>query len=182
MSIRNELLEEILSATGASSFDGVDSNILVTNSNTTTTAVTSDPDTFVISNITTDLSAPIAGYDSDFISGAIGQGVIEHNDTVTHDYQIEFSGTIIADGAGFFGSYIGVRVSSDLGQAFTGGTKFYPTGTSFGGGTPQLGFSIVIFGAIAAAEKLQLQLSSTVAGNLTVTDLIAVAVRIKPAS
>ena len=99
-------------------FDGVDSNILVTNSNVTVTPVTSNPSVFVISNITTDLAAPVAGYDSDFISGAAGQGVIEHNDTVTHDYKIEFSGTIVANSPGFFGSYIGVRLSSDLGQSF----------------------------------------------------------------
>ena len=182
MSIRNELLEQILSATGPLSFDGVESNILVTNNNNAVTTVTANPGAFVTSNLTNNLSTPVAGYDSDFISGATGQGVIEHDDTVTNDYKIEFSGTIISDSAGFFGSYIGVRVSSSLGQVFTGGVKFYPTGTSFGGGTPRLGFSVTIFGAIAQSENLSLELSSTTAGDLTVTDLIVFAVRIKPSS
>lgn len=163
-------------------FDGVESNILVTNNNTTTTTVTADPASFVIANIATDLAAPVAGYDSDFISGATGQAVIEHNDTVTHDYKVEFSGTIIANDPAFLNTYVGIRVISDLGQEFTGGVKFFPAGVSFGGSSPALGFSVTTFGAIAANEKLQLEVSSNTAGDLTLTDLIVFAVRIKPAS
>lgn len=166
---------------GVGEFTGAPSNILVTNSNTATTAVTADPDTFATAVLTTGLAAPLAGYDNDFVSGATGFATIEHNDTLTHDYRIDFSGTVVADDPAFLNTYIGVKISSDQGQEFTGGIKFYPVGVSFGGSSPAIGFQTVVFGAIAPNEKLSLQLSSNTAGNLILTDLIMFAVRITPA-
>lgn len=162
-------------------FNGAPSNILVTNNDTAVTPVTSNPDSFVTAALTTDLIAPVPGYDVDFISGASGLATIEHNDTVTHDYRIDFSGTVVADDPAFLDTYIGIKVSSDQGQEFTGGIKFYPVGVSFGGNSPAIGFSTVVFGAIGPNEKLSLQLSSNTAGNLILTDLIMFAVRITPA-
>lgn len=54
---------------------------------TATTSVTSDPDAFVTAALTADLSAPVTGYDNDFISGAVGLATVEHNDTAAHDEQ-----------------------------------------------------------------------------------------------
>lgn len=182
MSIRNELLEQILTAIqGGSEFAGAPSNILVSNNDAATTPVSSNPDSFVTAALTTDLAAPISGYDNDFISGATGFATVEHNDAVTHDYRLDFSGTIVADDPAFLDTYIGVKISSDSGQEFTGGIKFYPVGVSFGGSSPAIGFSTVVFGAIGPNEKLSLQLSSNTAGDLILTDLIMFAVKITPA-
>lgn len=169
------------SAIPSSGFSGAPSNILVSNNDTEVTTVTADPESFVTAALTTDLSAPVVGYDNDFISGASGLATIEHNDTETRDYRIDFSGTVIANDPAFLNTYIGIKISSDSGQEFTGGVKFYPVGVSFGGSSPAIGFSTVVFGAIAAGEKLSLQLSSNTAGDLVLTDLIVFAVRITPA-
>lgn len=169
---------------GGGEFAGAPSNILVTNNDTSVTSVTtvtSDPDAFVTASITTDLAAPVPGYDNDFISGAVGFATVEHDDTVTHDYRIDFSGTVVADDPAFLDTYIGVKVASDSGQEFTGGIKFYPVGVSFGGSSPAIGFSTVVFGAIVPGEKISIQLSSNTAGDLILTDLIVFAVRITPA-
>lgn len=166
---------------GGGEFTGAPSNILVTNNDTATTTVTSNPDSFVTASITTDLAPPVAGYDNDFISGAAGLATVEHNDTVAHDYRMDFSGAIVADDPSFLDTYIGVKIASDSGQEFTGGIKFYPVGVSFGGSSPAIGFSTVVFGNIGANEKISLQLSSNTAGDLILTDLIMFAVRITPA-
>ena len=170
-----------LTINGNEEFFGAPSSILVTNNDTEVTAVTADPDAFVTANITIDLAPPISGYDNDFISGATGFATIEHNDTETHDYRIDFSGTVVADDPAFLDTYIGVKISSDQGQEFTGGIKFYPVGVSFGGSSPAIGFQTVVFGAIGPNEKLSIQLSSNTAGDLVLTDLIVFAVRITPA-
>lgn len=166
---------------GSGVFSGAPSNILVTNNDLAVTVVTSNSDSFITASLTTDLAAPVSGYDSDFISGAAGLATIEHNDTATHDYRIDFSGTIVAGDPAFLDTYIGVKVASDSGQEFTGGIKFYPVGVSFGGSSPAIGFSTVVYGAIGANEKISLQLSSNTAGNLILTDLIIFAVKIVPA-
>lgn len=166
---------------GGGEFTGAPSNILVTNNDTATTTVTADPDAFVTAALTTPLAAPVPGYDSDYISGSLNSAVIEHNDAEAHDYRIDFSGTVVADDPAFLNTYIGVKVASDSGQEFTGGIKFYPVGVSFGGSSPAIGFSTVVFGNIGAGEQLSLQLSSNTAGDLVLTDLIMFAVRITPA-
>lgn len=166
---------------GGGEFVGAPSNILVTNNDLAVTTVTADPDTYVTANITTDLAAPVAGYDNDFVSGAVGMATVEHADSVAHDYRIDFSGTVVADDPAFLNTYIGIKIASDLGQEFTGGIKFYPVGVSFGGSSPAIGFSTVVFGNIAANEKISVQLSSNTAGDLILTDLIMFAVKITPA-
>ncbi|CAH9013563.1 conserved hypothetical protein [Vibrio phage 455E52-1] len=165
---------------GGGEFTGAPSSILVTNNDLAVTTVTSDPDTYVTAALTTDLAPPIAGYDSDFISGAVGLATVEHNDTVTHDYRMDFSGTVVADDPAFLDTFIGIKIASDSGQEFTGGIKFYPVGVSFGGSSPAIGFSTVVFGAIGPNEKISLQVSSNTAGNLILTDLIMFAVKITP--
>ncbi|AUR90076.1 hypothetical protein NVP1137O_22 [Vibrio phage 1.137.O._10N.261.46.B5] len=167
---------------GGGEFSGAPSSILVTNNDLAATAVTSDPDAFVTAALTADLVAPVTGYDNDFISGATGLATIEHADTTPHDYRIDFSGTIVADDPSFLDTFIGIKIASDSGQEFTGGIKFYPVGVSFGGSSPAIGFSTVVFGNIGAGEKLSLQLSSNTAGDLILTDLIVFAVRITPAA
>lgn len=168
-------------AGGGGGFTGAPSNILVSNNDTAATTVTADPNAFVTAALTVDLAAPVPGYDNDFISGAVGLATVEHNDTVTHDYRMDFSGTIVADDPAFLNTYIGVKIASDSGQEFTGGIKFYPVGVSFGGSSPAIGFSTVVFGAIGPNEKISLQLSSNTAGDLILTDLIMFAVKIAPA-
>lgn len=182
MSIRNKLLEEILAATGGGGeFAGAPSNILVTNNDTTVTAVTADPNLFETAEITTPLATPVAGYDADFISGSNQFAVIKHNSIETQSYRIDFSGTIIADNPSLLDTYIGIKVASSLGQEFTGGIKFYPVGVSLGGSSPVIEFSTVVFGSIAPGEELAVELSSNTAGNFILTDLIMFAVRITPA-
>lgn len=183
MSIRNELLEKILNATegGGGEFTGAPSNILVSNNDTSPTIVTSNPDAFVTAVLTTPVAAPVAGYDNDFKSDGTSTAAIEHDLGDTHDYRIDFSGAVVAGDPAFLGTYIGIKIASDSGQEFTGGIKFYPVGVSFGGVSPAIGFSTVVFGAIGPGEKISVQLSSNTAGNLTLTDLIVFAVRIKPA-
>lgn len=166
---------------GESAFGGAPSNILVSNNDLAATTVTADPDSFVTALLTTPASPPVAGYDNDFISASANSAIVEHNDTETHDYRMDFSGTVVAGDPAFLDTYIGVKVASDSGQEFTGGIKFYPVGVSFGGSSPAIGFSTVVFGKIEAGEKISLQLSSNTAGDLTLTDLIMFAVRITPA-
>ena len=166
---------------GSTPFAGAPSNILVTNNDLAVTAVTSDPNAFVTAALTTDLAAPVAGYDNDFISGVAGLATIEHADATPHDYRIDFSGTVVADDPAFLDTFIGIKIASDSGQEFTGGIKFYPVGVSFGGSSPAIGFSTVVFGNIGANEKISLQISSNTAGDLILTDLIMFAVKIAPA-
>jgi hypothetical protein len=176
-------IDGFCSSDGGSSggFSGAPSNILVTNNDLALTAVTSNPEAYVTAALTTDLAPPIAGYDNDFISGATGLATIGHADATPRDYRIDFSGTVVADDPAFLDTFIGIKISSDSGQEFTGGIKFYPVGVSFGGSSPAIGFSTVVFGNIGANENLSLQLSSNTAGNLILTDLIVFAVRITPA-
>lgn len=162
-------------------FDGAPSNILVTNNNTVTTTVTVDPDVFTTAAITPSLTAPVSGYDADFIAGSSTLAEIQHTGSADYDYRIDFSGTVIADNPAFLNTYIGIKIASSEGQDFTGGIKFYPVGVSFGGSSPAIGFSTVVYGKIAPSEKLIVQLSSNTAGDLTLTDLIVFAVRITPA-
>lgn len=164
-----------------SPFTGAPSNILVSNDDVAATTVTADPDAFITAALTTPMAPPVAGYDSDFASASATSAIVQHVDTESHDYRIDFSGTIVADDPSFLDTYIGVKISSSSGQDFTGGVKFYPVGVSFGGASPAIGFSSVVFGAIGAGEKISLQLSSNTAGDLILTDLIMFAVRITPA-
>ena len=166
---------------GGGPFVGAPSNILVTNNDLATTAVTSNPDAFVTANLTTQLVAPVTGYDADFKSAGANIAEVEHVGTVQQSYRVDFSGTITATDPAFLDTYIGLKVASDSGQEFTGGIKFYPVGVSFGGASPAIGFSTVVFGSIAPGEKLSVQMSSNTAGNLILTDLIMFAVKITPA-
>lgn len=166
---------------GGGEFTGAPSNILVTNNDTAPTTVTSDPDLFETALISTPLTAPAPGYDSDFISGSNSFAVVKHNSAETQSYRIDFSGTITANDPAFLDTYIGIKVASDSGQEFTGGIKFYPVGVSFGGSSPAIGFSTVVFGSIAPNEEIGIELSSNTAGDLILTDLIMFAVRITPA-
>lgn len=162
-------------------FTGAPSNILVSNNDLAPTAVTSDPDAFVTAALTTPVMPPIAGYDNDFNSDGTNTATIKHDLGDEHDYRIDFNGTVVAGDPAFLDTYIGIKIASDSGQEFTGGIKFYPVGVSFGGVSPAIGFSIVVFGAIGPGEKVSVQLSSNTAGNLTLTELIVFAVRITPA-
>lgn len=173
-------VSDFFSEAGDTEFTGAPSNILVTNNDLAVTTVTSNPDAYVTAVLTTDLAPPITGYDNDFISGAVGLATIEHADVTPHDYRIDFSGTVVADDPAFLDTFIGIKIASDSGQEFTGGIKFYPVGVSFGGSSPAIGFSTVVFGAISPNEKISLQLSSNTAGDLILTDLIIFAVRITP--
>lgn len=174
-------VNELIDAGAGSEFAGAPSTILVTNNDATVTPVTADPNQFETAEITTPLAAPVTGYDTDFISGSNQFAVAKHNSTETRSYRVDFSGTIVADDPAFLDTYIGIKVASSLGQEFTGGIKFYPVGVSFGGSSPAIGFSTVVFGSIAPGEDLGIELSSNTAGNLTLTDLIMFAVRISPA-
>ena len=166
---------------GNGEFEGAPSNILVTNNDVAVTSVSSDPEVFVTAELTTALAAPVSGYDNGFISGSPNLAEVIHNDSIAHDYRMDFSGTIVADDPAFLDTYIGIKIASSSGQEFTGGIKFYPVGVSFGGSSPAIGFSTVVFGNIGANEKIILQLSSNTAGNLILTDMIMFAVRITPA-
>lgn len=166
---------------GGGEFTGAPSNILVTNNDLTPTTVTANPDSYVTAALTTPLAEPVAGYAENFVSGSVDSAVVEHTGASAEDYRIDFSGTIVANDPAFLDTFIGVKVTSDAGQEFTGGIKFYPVGVSFGGSSPAIGFSTVVYGKIAAGEKLSVQLSSNTAGDLTLTDLIMFAVKIAPA-
>ena len=166
---------------GGGEFTGAPSNVLVTNNGNTATPVTGVPNQFERAKITTPLAAPVAGYDADFISGSNRFAVAKHNSTETRSYRVDFSGTITATDPAFLDTYIGLKIASDSGQEFTGGIKFYPVGVSFGGASPAIGFSTVVFGSIAPGEKLSVQISSNTTGDLILTDLIMFAVRITPA-
>ena len=174
-------VSDFFSDAGDVEFAGAPSTILVTNNGTTATPVTSDPNQFEAAEITSPLTAPVTGYDADFISGSNQFAVAKHNSTETRSYRVDFSGTIIANDPSFLDTYIGIKVASSLGQEFTGGIKFYPVGVSFGGSSPAIGFSTVVFGSIAPGEELGIELSSNTAGDLILTDLIMFAVRISPA-
>lgn len=174
-------VSDFFSEAGDADFTGAPSTILVTNNNATATPVTADPNLFETAEIASPLAAPVAGYDADFTSGSNRFAVAKHSSAETRSYRVDFSGTIIADDPAFLDTYIGIKVASSLGQEFTGGIKFYPVGVSFGGSSPAIGFSAVVFGSIAPGEDLGIELSSNTAGNLILTDLIMFAVRISPA-
>jgi len=183
MSIRNELLEQILAATGGDEeFQGAPSNIMTENGNTGETTVDGNPDNFVPAVATVGLQPPTPEYASDFKPLNVNILDVIHDATVDKDYRIDFSGTITANDPGFLGTYVGIRVDTTLGQTFTGGTKSYPVGVSFGGGgSPGIGFSITVYGKFAPDEIVQLKVSSNTAGTLTLSDVIFFAVRITPA-
>lgn len=166
---------------GGGEFTGAPSNILVTNNDTATTTVTDDPDNFLTANLTSQMAAPAPGYDADFASAGTNTAEVEHVGVSQQSYRVDFSGTITATNPAFLDTYIGLKVASDSGQEFTGGIKFYPVGVSFGGVSPAIGFSTVVFGSIAPGEKLSVQISSNTAGDLILTDLIMFAVKITPA-
>tara|TARA_B100001063_G_C16779142_1_gene569376 strand:- start:8254 stop:8808 length:555 start_codon:yes stop_codon:yes gene_type:complete len=166
---------------GPSEFSGAPSNILVTNNDTATTSVTAIPDNFVTANLTSQMVAPAPGYDVDFSSAGTNTAEVEHVGVDQQSYRIDFSGTITATNPAFLDTYIGLKIASDSGQEFTGGIKFYPVGVSFGGVSPAIGFSTVVFGSIAPGEKVSVQVSSNTAGDLILTDLIMFAVKITPA-
>ena len=166
---------------GVDDFDGAPSNVLVSNANTLPTVVTTDPLAFVTASLTNPLTAPVTGYASDFDASASDAVELICKSTTQESYRIDFSGTVLATDPAFLNTYIGVKITTDLGQVFTGGVKFYPVGVSFGGVSPAIGFAITVYGSIAPSEIIRLELSSNTAGGLIAADVIFFAVKIKPA-
>lgn len=155
--------------------------VLSSNANTTTNAVVADIDAFGAPTIDSELQAPETEYaNGDFLSNSINTPSIIHDSGQARDYKIEFSGTIIASGLGLIGSFVGVRVVSNLGQTFTGGTRFFELGVS-GGESALCGFYFPIYGRIADGEVLNFELSSNSAGDLILSDIIIFSQRIRPA-
>ena len=183
MSIRNELLEQILLATGGAEFKGAPSNVMTENDNTGETTVDGNPGNFVPAAATAGLAPPVPGYAVNFKPLNVNILDAIHDSTVDEDYRVDFSGTITANDPAFLGTYIGIMVDTSLGQTFTGGTKFYPVGVSFGAGaSPAIGFSITVYGKFAPDEIIQLKVSSNTSGTLTLSDVIFFAVKITPAA
>lgn len=165
---------------GGGEFTGAPSNVLVSNSNLLPTTVIADPLDFVAANLTNPIVAPVAGYDADFEASTSSTVELSCKGSVDEDYRIDFSGTVLATDPAFLNTYIGVRVTTNLGQTFTGGAKFYPVGVSFEGSSPAIGFSITVYGKIAPGEIVKLELSSNTAGGLIAADVIFFAVKIRP--
>lgn len=166
---------------GGGAFDGAPSNVLVTNGNTLPTIVTTDPLAFVTAVLTNPIAAPVVGYASDFSANVNDAVELICNSATQESYRMDFSGTVLATDPAFLNTYIGVKVTTNLGQVFTGGAKFYPVGVSFAGASPAIGFSITVYGSIAPNEIVRLELSSNTAGGLIAADVIFFAVKIKPA-
>lgn len=163
-------------------FDGAPSNVLVSNGNTLPTVVTGDPLSFVTASLTNSLTEPTTGYASDFDASVSDAVELICNNSELASYRMDFGGTVLATDPSFLGTYIGVNVTTNLGQVFTGGAKFYPVGVSFGGTSPAIGFSVTVYGSIAPNEIVSLELSSNTAGGIIAADVIFFAVKIKPSS
>ena len=166
---------------GGDGFDGAPSNVLVTNDNLVPTTVIADPLSFIVANLTNAITAPVSGYASDFEASTANTVELVCKGAALQDYRIDFSGTVLATDPAFLNTYIGVRVTTNLGQVFTGGAKFYPVGVAFGGVSPAIGFGLTVYGKIAPNEVVKLELSSNTAGGLIAADVIFFAVKIKPA-
>lgn len=169
---------------GSSAFNGVPSNVLVTNNNVLGTAVTGNPNTFAIARLTNPLLPPDVGYDAYFDSASPTNAIIKCIAPITQAYRLDFSGSIIAANPAPNDGFLAVKIESSLGigNVFTGGIKPYPLGPGIGGAPSAVGFSITVYGEIQNGETLALKLSSNNADTLTLTDLITIATLIKPAA
>lgn len=166
------------SARGEAEFASAPSNILVANNNVLTTPVTSDPAAFVQAVITP-LVAPDVNYDTKFVATGTNTVELEFLGDTGEDYRIDFSGTVSSDNPSL-DTYLVLKVDTDLQSEFTGGEKAYPLGLVFGAGSsPAVGFDLSIYGKFTQGEKVRLHLASSDAGNLTLTDCISFAVRIR---
>lgn len=166
---------------GTDVFDGAPSNVLVSNANTLPTVVTDEPLDFVTASLTNPIAEPAPGYASDFEANVNDAVELICKSATQASYRMDFSGTVLATAPAFLNTYIGVSITTNLGQVFTGGAKFYPVGVSFGGVSPAIDFAVTVYGSIAPNEVVRLELSSNTAGGLIAADVIFFAVKIKPA-
>ena len=164
---------------GAMNLNEVASSVHRTQANTLTTTVTNDPNVFVQVSVNS-LDPVTPEYAGDFEQGGVNEASLVHLGG-DHDYMLQVSGSVISLNPDFLGSYIGVKLISDLQGEFTGGVKFYPIGVSFGS-SPAMGFQVTVFGRFPENDTVRLQLSSNNAGDLSVVDCIYYAQRIVPES
>jgi len=146
--------------------------------NSLSTSVSGDAGVFIVASVDNlePVSADFSGY---FEQNAINEFSLKYTGA-SEPYKIDVSGSIVALSPAFLGTYIGVKVTSDIQGDFTGGVKFYPVGVSFGA-SPEIGFQITIYGQFPENEVVRLEVSSSTAGQLQVVDCIFVAEKIQPA-
>jgi len=171
---RNELLERILQAGSGSGLA-----IYATTASTAVTTVTPNPATFAQAMV--DSIAPIeSAYAGPFSALDNGEAAIVHTGDES-DYVFRVGGVVVVLDPAFLGTYIGVTVEADIQGAFTGGTKFYPVGVSFG--IPRaVGFDVTVYGRFPVDEVVRVKLSSNEAGPIILRDCIYSFERIRPMS
>ena len=153
------------------------SSILVTNTNPLTTTVTNNPDLFVNASVD-NLSGVAPSYEGDFSQNSTGEAAIKYSG-LEEDYELSISGTVTTLNPAFLGTFIVVKLVGDIQGEFTGGRKPYPVGVSLGGNA-EVGFSITVYGKFPDSEVVRVQLSSSNAGDLILTDCIYFAQKIMP--
>lgn len=151
--------------------------IFVTNNNEDVTTVTGNTELFVNAKVS-NLTPPAPVYSGDFEVSVGGELSILHTGNET-DYKIEISGTVTSVNPDFLDTFIVVKVISDLQGEFTGGVKPYPVGVSFSG-SAEVGFGLTVYGRFPQNEVIRVQLSSSTAGNLILSDCIFFAEKIQP--
>lgn len=160
-------------------FTGAPSTVLTLNNNALPTPVVGTATTFVVA-VAGELTPPVAGYAAAFQGRNEGALTVEFTADTGEDFRVDVSGQLTHDNPGL-DSFVVCRVTTDLQQEFTGGTKAYPLGITWGAGSsPQVGFEVVVYGKFTKGERLSLELSANAAGNVTVTDCLLFAVRIQP--
>lgn len=161
---------------GVSGADKTEGAVYLTNDNLLSVPVIADIETFV--DVPMDnIGEPETGYGNGWEVIPGGTINLKHINEQC-DYKISISGTFISLDPGFLGTNVGIKALGPRGD-YTGGTKFYPVGVSFGA-TPQIGFNLTIYGRFFKDESFKLQVSSTDATNLILTDCIIFLEPIKP--
>ncbi len=154
-----------------------ESSILVTNGNSEVTTVTNNPGSFVNANVD-NLAGVASIYEGNFSQNATGEAALKYSGD-EEDYELSISGTVTSINPAFLGTFVIVKLVGDIQGEFTGGRKPYPVGVSLGG-SEEVGFGITIYGKFPPNEVIRVQLSSSNAGDLILSDCIYFAQKIRP--
>jgi len=171
MSIRNEILEEILTSTIGGAFPPEDTGLnkiqlelLVVSGNTQDSVAPDDIDTYVTALTNSALIYPNPVYNT----GIWTPSTTEIKTVLTHaqprSSKFVLSGTLTSDSTTKDG-FIGVRLSDSTG-VLTGSDKRYSTGKTSGAATVNVGFSLIGYTTLTNGQELRLEISKDFAGSL----------------
>jgi len=177
MSIRNEILEEILTSTIGGAFPPEDTGLnkmqlelLVVSGNTQDSVAPVDIDTYVTALTNSAMFYPNVIYNTGVWTPSSTEIKTVLSYPLPRSSKFVISGTLISDSATNSG-FIGVRLVDSTGE-LTGSSKRYSTGRTNGALTVNVGFSLIGYSTLTDTQNVRLEISKDFAGSLVLEDAL----------